>query len=127
MAAKSWASCTEFEHRSAKPVCRQAITSEWSPNIERAWVANVRAVTCMVKGDQLTGDLVHVGDHQEQALGGRERGRQRPCLEGAVHSPGCASLRLHLGHLGTTPQRFVLPRLAHSSQNSAMGELGVIG
>src|ERR1044072_527652 len=28
---------------------------------------------------------------------------------------------------GITPQRFVLPRLAHSSQSSAIGELGVIG
>jgi hypothetical protein len=28
---------------------------------------------------------------------------------------------------GTTPQRFVLPLLAHSSHTSAIGELGVIG
>src|SRR4030095_7142882 len=28
---------------------------------------------------------------------------------------------------GTTPQRFVFPWLAHSSQDSAMAELGVIG
>src|SRR4030095_15223747 len=28
---------------------------------------------------------------------------------------------------GATPQRLVLPRLAHSSHNSAIGELGVIG
>ncbi len=31
----------------AKPVCRQAMTSEWSPKIERACVATVRAATCM--------------------------------------------------------------------------------
>ena len=34
----------------AQPVVRQAITSEWSPKIESAWVASVRAVTCMVAG-----------------------------------------------------------------------------
>src|ERR1044072_70832 len=28
---------------------------------------------------------------------------------------------------GATPQRLVLPRLAHSSHNSAIGELGVMG
>ena len=48
-------------------------------------------------GQQLAGHLVHVGDHQQQALrsgvgGGKGTGRQR-----AVHSAGGASLRLHLG------------------------------
>ena len=43
MSAKSCASCTEFEHKSIAPVCRTAITSLWSPNMERAWVATVRA------------------------------------------------------------------------------------
>ena len=49
-AAMSCASCTEFEQSSANPVWRQAITSEWSPKIDSAWVASVRAVTCRVKG-----------------------------------------------------------------------------
>ncbi len=48
--AKSATSCTEFEQSMAQPVVRQAITSEWSPKIDRAWVARVRAVTCMVAG-----------------------------------------------------------------------------
>ena len=34
----------------AKPVARHAITSEWSPKIESACVAMVRAATCMQKG-----------------------------------------------------------------------------
>jgi len=34
----------------AQPVVRQAITSEWSPKIDSAWVASVRAVTCIVAG-----------------------------------------------------------------------------
>jgi len=34
----------------AKPVWRQAITSEWSPKMERACVASVRAETCMQNG-----------------------------------------------------------------------------
>ncbi|CCX37220.1 putative uncharacterized protein [Clostridium sp. CAG:1013] len=48
-------------------------------------------------GQQLTGHLVHVGDHQQQALrsgvgGGESTGRQ-----GAVHSASGASLGLHFG------------------------------
>lgn len=43
--ARSWASCTEAEHSIAQPVVRAAITSEWSPKMESAWVATVRAAT----------------------------------------------------------------------------------
>ena len=43
--AMSCASCTEAEASIAQPVERQAITSLWSPKIDRAWVAIVRAVT----------------------------------------------------------------------------------
>ena len=43
--AMSWASWTEAEASSAKPVERMAITSEWSPKMESAWVAIERAAT----------------------------------------------------------------------------------
>ncbi len=49
MSAKSCASCTEAEASMANPVCRHAITSEWSPKIESACVATVRAETCRTK------------------------------------------------------------------------------
>jgi hypothetical protein len=45
MQAKSCASCTEPPHSMPQPVCRQALMSEWSPKIDRAWVATVRADT----------------------------------------------------------------------------------
>ena len=45
ISARSMASCTEFEQSMAHPVVRQNITSEWSPKIESACVARVRAVT----------------------------------------------------------------------------------
>ena len=35
----------------AKPVCRQAMTSEWSPKIHSACVATVRAETLMTQGN----------------------------------------------------------------------------
>ena len=47
IAAKSCASCTLPLAKSPKPVCRTAITSEWSPKMESAWVASARAETCM--------------------------------------------------------------------------------
>ena len=49
-------------------------------------------------GQQLTGDLIHVGDHQQQALGRGERGGQRAGSQGAVHGAGRARLGLHLNN-----------------------------
>ena len=43
--AASCASWTEPDESRAKPVVRVAITSEWSPKIDRAWVATDRAAT----------------------------------------------------------------------------------
>ena len=45
---------------------------------------------------QLAGDLVHVGDHQQQALRRREGRRERAGLQRAVHGAGGAGFRLHL-------------------------------
>ncbi len=52
------------------------------------------------RGRQLAGDLVHVGDHQEQALGGREGGGEGAALEGAMGGTGSAALALHLDDVG---------------------------
>ena len=43
--ARSITSCTEAEASRENPVCRTALMSEWSPNMESAWVATERAET----------------------------------------------------------------------------------
>ena len=50
-------------------------------------------------GQQLAGDLVHVGDHQQQALRGGVGGGQRAGGQRAVDGTGSAGLRLHLDNL----------------------------
>ena len=50
-------------------------------------------------GQQLAGDLVHIGDHQQQALRGGVGGGQCAGCQGAVDRTGSAGLRLHLAHL----------------------------
>ncbi len=47
-------------------------------------------------GEELTGDLVHVGDHEEEALGGGEGGAEATGGEGAVDGTGGTGLGLHL-------------------------------
>ena len=50
-------------------------------------------------GQQLTGDLVHIGDHQQQTLGGGVSGGQSTGSQRAVDSTGGTGLGLHLDDL----------------------------
>ena len=50
-------------------------------------------------GKQLAGDLVHIGDHQQQALGGGVSSGQGAGGQGAVDGAGRAGLGLHLNDL----------------------------
>ena len=60
-------------------------------------------------GSQFARNLVHVGDHQQQALAGGEGRRQRTGRQCAVASACGAGLRLHLDHSGDgAPQVGVL-------------------
>ena len=80
----------------AKPVWRQAMTSAWSPKIDRAWAGQRAGGDVENAGEQFAGDLVHVGDHQQQALRRSVGGRQSAGCQRAVHDAGRAAFRLHL-------------------------------
>ena len=80
------------------------------------------------EGRQLARDLVHVGDHQEQSLRGREGRRQRTGLQRAVHGARGAGLRLHLDDIrDVTPEVFASLARPLVARSSPIGELGVIG
>jgi hypothetical protein len=49
---------------------------------------------------QFARNLVHIGDHQQQTLRRRERGRQRAGLQRSVHRSRRAAFALHLSHVG---------------------------
>ena len=49
-------------------------------------------------GQKLTGDFVHIGNHQQQTLGGGVGGGESTGLQGAVDSAGSAAFRLHFLH-----------------------------
>ena len=48
------------------------------------------------RAGEFAGDLVHVGDHQQQTLRCREGGGERPRLQGSVQGAGGAAFALHL-------------------------------
>ena len=60
---------------------------------------------------ELAGDLVEIGDHQQQALRRGERGGQRARLERAVHCAGRPCLALHLDHVGHRAPQVLDPGL----------------
>ncbi len=70
------------------------------------------------EGGQLSRDLEHVGDHQEQALRRREGRRQRAGLQRAVHRSRGTRLRLHLDDV-----RDVAPEVASALIRPFVGEL----
>ena len=67
-------------------------------------------------GQQLTRDLVHVGDHEQQALGRGVGGGQRAGSQRAVNGTGGTGLRLHLDDLDTVAED-VLPALSRPLVN----------
>ena len=68
---------------------------------------------------QLAGDLVHVRDHQQQALGGRERRRQRAALKRTVERAGGTAFALHLDD-----RRHGAPDVRSSLARPLVGQLG---
>ena len=70
-------------------------------------------------GGELTRDLVHVGDHQQEALRGRERAGEHAALHRAVHRAGGTALGLHLDHLG-----HLTPDVRQARDGPFVGELG---
>ena len=71
------------------------------------------------RGGQLPGDLVHVGDHQQQALRRGERGGQRAALQRAVQRARRAALALHLHH-----RRHAAPQVRPALAGPLVGQLG---
>ena len=74
---------------------------------------------------ELPGDLEHVGNHQQQALRGRERACQCTCLKRAMNGAGGARLTLHLHNVRNRAEDVLLSgsrpgvrKLAHAAGGS---------
>jgi hypothetical protein len=127
IAAKSWASCTEPDASIAKPVWRQAMTSEWSPKIDSACVASVLAATCMTKGVSSPAILYMLGTMRSRPceavnVVARAPAWRAPWTAPAAPPSDCISMTP-----GIFPQMLVRPFADQASANSPMGEAGVIG
>ncbi len=76
---------------------------------------------------KFSGNLIHIGKHQEQSLRcGVCRG-ERACLKRAVDGSGGSGLALHFLKKDCLPKMFFLPLADQSSTYSAIGDDGVMG
>ena len=122
ISARSVASCTELEDSIAKPVERHG--------------HGIRVVAKdrqRLRGDRARGnmnhrrgefarDLVHIGDHQQQALRGREGRAEGAGLQRAMHRAGSSALALHLGDNGNgAPDVFLAVALSTGRRTRPWG------
>src|SRR6476661_7074679 len=68
---------------------------------------------------KLACDLVHIRDHQEQALGGGECSGERACLQSPVYGSGGATFTLHLHD-----RRYSAPNIGHTFRGPLVCPLG---
>jgi hypothetical protein len=125
--ARSWASWTEPAASIAQPVGRAAITSEWSPKIDRAWVATVRAATWITVGVSSPAILNMLGSISSRPweavkVVASAPLRTAPCSTPAAPASLCSSTTS-----GTWPHRLGRPAALQVSASSPIGEAGVIG
>ena len=123
----SWASCTEPEDSSAKPVGRTAMTSEWSPKIDSAWVARDRAATWKTVGVSSPAILNMLGIISISPCEAVNVVVMAPACSAPCRAPAAPASLCISWITGTLPQMFLRPADAHSSASSAMVEEGVIG
>jgi len=125
--AKSWACWTESELSMAKPVCRQPITSAWSPKMDRAWVAMVRAETCSTNGISSPAILYMFGMNSSRPWDAVNEVVSEPAWRAPWTAPAAPPSDCISTTWGTVPQTFFRPWALHSSDHSPMLEEGVMG
>ena len=110
-----------------QPVWRTAITSWWSPKIDRPCAARERAATWKtveVSSPAIRYMLGIISSRPCEAVKVVDRAPpwRAPCMAPAAPPSDCISTTV-----GTVPKTFLRPWEDHSSASSAMVELGVIG
>ncbi len=126
-AAKSCASWTSPAQSMAKPVPRHAMTSEWSPKIDNAWVARVRAATWRQNGSNSPAILYMFGIISSRPCDAVKVVAKDPACSAPWTVPAAPPSDWSCWTRGTAPHRFVRPAADHSSACSPMADAGVIG
>ena len=125
--AKSCASCTDAADNIAHPVARACITSLWSPKIDSACVAIVRAATWITAGVSSPAILNMFGIISSRPCDAVNVVASAPFCSAPCSAPAAPASDCISTTSGTTPHRFGRWAAAQSSQCSPIGDAGVIG
>ncbi len=126
-AVRSITSCTLPSHIMASPVCLHAITSEWSPKMEKACVPTVLELTCRTPGSSSPLSLYSAGTISISPCEAVYEVVSAPASSAPCIAPAAPhSLSISTRRTGC-PNRFFLPLAAQTSTCAAIGEDGVIG
>ena len=109
------------------PVWRTAITSEWSPKMESACVATVRADTCIANEVSSPAILYMLGIISRRPCEAVKVVVSAPACSAPWTAPAAPPSDCISTTSGTMPHRFLRPCADHSSLSSPIDELGVIG
>ena len=103
------------------------MTSLWSPKIESAWVAIVRAATWMTAGVSSPAILNMLGIISRRPCEAVKVVASAPAWSAPWSAPAAPASDCISTTSGTFPHRFGFPAADQSSQCSAIGLAGVIG
>ena len=106
---------------------RAAITSEWSPKIDRAWVATVRAATWMTVGVSSPAILNMFGSISNRPWEAVKVVASAPFSTAPCSTPAAPASALKLDHLGDLAPQVGRPAALQVSASSPIVEAGVIG
>ena len=109
------------------PVVRTAMTSEWSPKIDSAWVATDRAATWNTAGVSSPAILNMLGSISSSPCEAVKVVVSAPACNAPWTAPAAPPSLCISWITGMLPQMLVMPRAVHSSASSAIGDEGVIG
>ena len=127
ISAKSIASWTLAELSMAKPVARACITSLWSPKMESACVASVRAEMWNTVGVSSPAILNMLGILSSSPCDAVKVQVSAPVCSAPCTAPAAPPSLCISTTEGIVPQRFLTPSDAHWSHHSPMFEEGVMG
>ena len=127
ISAKSMTSWTLLEARRAQPVWRAAITSWWSPKMERAWAATARAAMWKTVETASPAILYMLGIMRRRPWEAVKVVESAPAVRAPCTAPAAPASDCISVTCGTVPQRFLRPIEENSSASSPMGEEGVMG
>jgi len=113
MQAKSCTSWTEPAPRKAKPVERAAMMSEWSPKIDRACVATVRADTWKTVGVSSPAILNMFGIMRRSPCDAVKVVARAPVVRAPWIAPEAPPSLCNSATTGMVPQMFFFPSLDH--------------